>query len=193
MAASSRPTSTTTRASRWRRCPKVETVLVPSGDFWGGVGEPTIAVAAPAVNGIFAATGKRIPRAAVEGPAHQGVTDSAAKSHWHACRDVTISPLPACSGEHGRGHRVGHRDRYLRRLANATASEGGMVGRWTTTPGSVERGRALITWQRQTSLCLLCAIRRRWTCRSRGDISTNLAGAGALGDASCVSESSTPG
>jgi isoquinoline 1-oxidoreductase beta subunit len=41
--------------------PKVETVIVPTGDFWGGVGEPTISVAAPAVlNAIFAATGKRI-------------------------------------------------------------------------------------------------------------------------------------
>ncbi len=41
--------------------PKVETVLVPTGGFWGGVGEPTIAVAAPAVlNAVFAATGKRI-------------------------------------------------------------------------------------------------------------------------------------
>ncbi|MBT8429196.1 MAG: xanthine dehydrogenase family protein molybdopterin-binding subunit, partial [Gammaproteobacteria bacterium] len=41
--------------------PKVEVILMPSGGFWGGVGEPTIAVAAPAVlNAIFAATGRRI-------------------------------------------------------------------------------------------------------------------------------------
>ncbi|HEY8565807.1 MAG TPA: xanthine dehydrogenase family protein molybdopterin-binding subunit [Beijerinckiaceae bacterium] len=46
---------------RMDEMPKVETVIVPSGGFWGGVGEPTIAVAAPAVlNAIFAATGKRI-------------------------------------------------------------------------------------------------------------------------------------
>lgn len=46
---------------RMAEMPKVETVIVASGGFWGGVGEPTIAVAAPAVlNAIFAATGKRI-------------------------------------------------------------------------------------------------------------------------------------
>jgi len=41
--------------------PEVETILMPSGGFWGGAGEPAIAVGAPAVlNAIFAATGKRI-------------------------------------------------------------------------------------------------------------------------------------
>ncbi|MDO8298210.1 xanthine dehydrogenase family protein molybdopterin-binding subunit [Lacisediminimonas sp.] len=51
----------TYRVMRMDEMPVVETVLVPSGGFWGGVGEPTIAVAAPAVlNAIFAATGKRI-------------------------------------------------------------------------------------------------------------------------------------
>lgn len=45
---------------RIKEMPKVETILMPSGGFWGGVGEPTICVAAPAVlNAIAAATGTR--------------------------------------------------------------------------------------------------------------------------------------
>ncbi len=41
--------------------PKIETVIVPTYDFWGGVGEPTICVTAPAVlNAIHAATGRPV-------------------------------------------------------------------------------------------------------------------------------------
>ncbi|HXL75594.1 MAG TPA: molybdopterin cofactor-binding domain-containing protein, partial [Burkholderiales bacterium] len=46
---------------RLAEMPKVETVIVPSYDFWGGVGEPTICVVAPSVmNAISAATGKPV-------------------------------------------------------------------------------------------------------------------------------------
>jgi isoquinoline 1-oxidoreductase subunit beta len=46
---------------RIAQMPKVESIVMPSGGFWGGVGEPTIFVAAPAVmNAFFAATGKRV-------------------------------------------------------------------------------------------------------------------------------------
>jgi isoquinoline 1-oxidoreductase beta subunit len=46
---------------RIAQMPKVESIVLPSGGFWGGVGEPTICVAAPAVlNAIYRATGKRI-------------------------------------------------------------------------------------------------------------------------------------
>jgi isoquinoline 1-oxidoreductase beta subunit len=51
----------TYQVMRMAEMPAVQTHIIPSGGFWGGVGEPTIAVAAPAVlNAIFAATGKRI-------------------------------------------------------------------------------------------------------------------------------------
>ena len=49
------------RMLRMADMPRVETVTVPSGDFWGGVGEPPVAPLAPALCGaIFAATGLRV-------------------------------------------------------------------------------------------------------------------------------------
>jgi isoquinoline 1-oxidoreductase beta subunit len=49
------------RMLRLAEMPRVETILMPSGGFWGGCGEPPVAVVAPALcNAIFAATGKRI-------------------------------------------------------------------------------------------------------------------------------------
>ena len=49
------------RVLRLAEMPRVETVIVPSYDFWGGVGEPTICVVAPSVmNAIAAATGRPV-------------------------------------------------------------------------------------------------------------------------------------
>ena len=39
----------TYNSMRINEMPKVEAIVMPSGGFWGGVGEPTICVAAPAV------------------------------------------------------------------------------------------------------------------------------------------------
>ena len=53
----------TYNSMRIAEMPKVESIIMPSGGFWGGVGEPTIFVAAPAVlSAFFAATGQRIRR-----------------------------------------------------------------------------------------------------------------------------------
>jgi len=51
----------TFNSMRLAQMPKVESIIMPSGGFWGGIGEPTICVAAPAVlNAFFNATGRRI-------------------------------------------------------------------------------------------------------------------------------------
>jgi isoquinoline 1-oxidoreductase subunit beta len=53
---------------RLAEMPKVETIIVPTYDFWGGIGEPTIAVVSPAVlNAIFAATGKPVRNLPLKG------------------------------------------------------------------------------------------------------------------------------
>jgi len=58
--------------ARLYQLPKVETVIVPTYDFWGGVGEPTICVTAPAVlNAVFAATGKPVRTLPIK---HAGLT-----------------------------------------------------------------------------------------------------------------------
>jgi isoquinoline 1-oxidoreductase beta subunit len=51
----------TYQSMRIAQMPKVETIIIQGGgDVWGGIGEPTICVAAPAVlNAIYKATGKR--------------------------------------------------------------------------------------------------------------------------------------
>jgi isoquinoline 1-oxidoreductase subunit beta len=53
----------TYNSMRLAEMPKVESIVMGAGgtDPWGGIGEPTICVAAPAVlNAYFKATGKRI-------------------------------------------------------------------------------------------------------------------------------------
>jgi isoquinoline 1-oxidoreductase beta subunit len=51
----------TSPVARMKQMPKVETVIAPTFDFWGGVGEPTICVVAPSIlNAIAAARGKPV-------------------------------------------------------------------------------------------------------------------------------------
>src|SRR5262249_59409001 len=51
----------TYNSMRISEMPKVESIVMPSGGFWGGVGEPTICVTAPAaMNAYFPATGNSI-------------------------------------------------------------------------------------------------------------------------------------
>ena len=46
---------------RLAETPKIEALLVPTGGFWGGVGEPPIGAVIPALgNAVFAATGQRV-------------------------------------------------------------------------------------------------------------------------------------
>ena len=59
----------TYNSMRIAQMPKVESIVMPTGGFWGGVGEPTICVAAPAVlNAYLRGDGQAHPLVAAEEP-----------------------------------------------------------------------------------------------------------------------------
>ena len=95
--------------------PKVETVLVPTHDFWGGVGEPTIAVAAPAVLNAHR-PGDRQARA-------QPAAD-ASRAEEGFMRHRLLLPVLASA------------------LLLASFREGGRSGRWTRARPAPARARA---------------------------------------------------
>ena len=114
---------------RIAQMPKVESIIMPGRrPVWGGIGEPTICVAAPAVlNAFYRATGKRI-------------------------RTV---PLKNHGIEHGvRRCCVRRRFRLLcssGRPSETTAIPASLTG----AKGDPARGRAIVA-NRQVGLCLLC-------------------------------------
>jgi hypothetical protein len=61
----------TYNSMRIAEMPKVESIIMPSGGFWNGFGEPTIFVAAPAMlNAFFYGNGPAHPLGPAEEPQH---------------------------------------------------------------------------------------------------------------------------
>ncbi len=82
----------TYNSMRIAEMPKVESIMMPSGGFWGGVGEPTICVAGPAVlNAYFAATGKRIRSVPLQRPEHHLRLTLMRRPQWPPHRSGTLA------------------------------------------------------------------------------------------------------
>ncbi len=84
MAASSSRISTTTIRCGSPRCRRSKSIVMPSGGFWGGVGEPTICVAATCgAQCVFRGDGKTHPLGAAAGSKHHlRLTLKERRPHW---------------------------------------------------------------------------------------------------------------
>ena len=163
-----RPTSTTYRVLRLAEMPKVETVIVPTYDFWGGVGEPTICVVAPAVlNAIFAATGKPVRSLPLK---NQRICVAKAMSVAAARSDCARQPTRcarACAAACVRGEPVGD-------AGPIASSPTAFPSRSPPVPGDAARGRALIV-ARDSANCVLCHAVPDPDVRFAGDLGPSLA------------------
>jgi len=86
------------RSLRINEAPKIEVHLVRTREAPGGVGEPGTAAAAPAVaNAVFAATGKRIRKAAARKTARFGVREDTMRMLYGFVAALSVLPFGACS------------------------------------------------------------------------------------------------
>ena len=151
----SRTTSTPTtrcasrRCRRWRR-----SSCRPAAAIWGGIGEPTICVAAPAVLNAFFTRHRQAPALrAAEEPRHR-----AGVRRLAACLVAVVAALPC--------------------LQRHAAAGDAIPASLTGATGDPARGRAIVA-NRQVGLCLLCHSGPFPEERFQGNLAPDLRGVGA--------------
>jgi hypothetical protein len=140
--------------------PRVETIVMPSGGFWGGVGEPTIAVAAPRCSTRSTRpTGKRIRELPLKN---------------HSCSEPDL----AASSLRGQRWPWSWRAAGAQEIVPYTVEGDGIPAALAGLQGRCRRGRAIVASGRPA--CASCATPRPFPEeRFQGDLAPDLAGAGA--------------